>query len=39
MATLNILNNPNVVAAIVSAAAGAASNQPAYSNVGVSQCH
>ncbi|THD19972.1 TAR DNA-binding protein 43 [Fasciola hepatica] len=34
MATLNILNNPNVVAAIVSAAAGAANNQPAYSSVG-----
>lgn len=43
MATLNILNNPNVVAAIVSAATGAASNSPvapnySHSSVSLSLC-
>ncbi|KAF7262368.1 hypothetical protein EG68_00416 [Paragonimus skrjabini miyazakii] len=34
LATLNILNNPNVVAAIVSAAAGAIGSSPSFANSG-----
>ncbi|KAF8564840.1 hypothetical protein P879_05242 [Paragonimus westermani] len=34
LATLNILNNPNVVAAIVSAAAGAIGSAPSFANSG-----